>query len=52
MGLLIGILFYCLPSIIAYGRHHRNRSTIGILNVCFGWTGVGWVICLVWALLK
>jgi hypothetical protein len=52
MAVIISILLYFLPSIIAYARQHRNRSTIVILNVVMGWTGVGWIFCFVWALLK
>jgi hypothetical protein len=44
--LLIG--FYFLPSII--GRKKRNRGAIFALNLFLGWTLIGWVVSLVWAL--
>ena len=52
MAFVITVLFYFIPTLIAYGRKHRSRQTVGILNLVFGWTGIGWVICLVWALNK
>lgn len=45
--LLIGApVLYFLPAIIARQRHHRNRTSILILNTAFGWTFVGWIILL------
>jgi hypothetical protein len=46
---LIGIVaLYFLPSIIAHKK--RNKSAIVALNLLLGWTVLGWVIALVWAL--
>ena len=52
MFLFIGLLIilYFLPSIIV--RNKRNASAIVALNLFLGWTFVGWVISLVWALTK
>ncbi len=41
---------YFLPSII--GRDKRNYNAILALNLLLGWTLVGWVVALVWALTK
>jgi len=40
--------FYFLPAII--GRKKKNAGTIFLCNLLFGCTGVGWVVCLIWAL--
>lgn len=46
-----GIAFvHFLPVIIAGSRHVRNFWWIVLLNVLFGWTLIGWVVALVWAL--
>ena len=48
-----GVLFlgmYFLPSIIAYVRKRNNLTAIITLNTLLGWTFIGWVISLVWAL--
>jgi hypothetical protein len=52
LALVCGIAFflfglYFLPTIIA--RHHPNRPSIFIVNLFLGWTLVGWVISLAWA---
>jgi hypothetical protein len=41
--------FYCVPWIVAQCRHHHQTLAIAVLNICLGWTFVGWVVALVWA---
>lgn len=48
--LLIGLFIYLLPCVIAYNRRHNLFATLLVLNIFFGWTFVGWVICLAWSL--
>jgi hypothetical protein len=48
--IVIGLFFYFIPGIVASVRKHRNRTAIGILNLLLGWTLIGWVAALVWAL--
>jgi hypothetical protein len=51
MILVLGMIYF-LPSIIAIFNDHKNFVVIFILNFLTGWTGVGWLITLLWALLK
>lgn len=44
------IVIYLLPSIIAEARGHMNKNSICVINLFFGWTIVGWVLCLAWSL--
>lgn len=46
-GLLV---FYFLPSII--GIHKKNAIALFVFNLFLGWTGLGWVIALVWSLIQ
>ena len=46
----IGLIFYFLPTFVAARRDHRNAGAIAALNFFLGWTFIGWVIALVWAL--
>ena len=48
--MFIGLFFvlYFLPSIV--GQNKRNKAAIFAVNLLAGWTFVGWVIALVWAL--
>ena len=50
--LLIGVavFLYFLPAFIAWGKEHHNAAAIFALNLILGWTLLGWVIALVWAL--
>jgi len=45
--LVIG--FYMLPTLFALARSHRNTTPILIVNLFFGWTILGWIVCLAWA---
>jgi len=47
-GLLI-LLVYFLPSFVARQRRHLRGGTIFLLNLCLGWSGIVWVITLIWA---
>lgn len=48
---IIGLAIYILPTIIAAVR--RSKSLVGILlvNIFLGWTFIGWVLSLIWALI-
>jgi hypothetical protein len=46
---LVAVAVYCLPMIVALVRHHRDSAPILLINLFFGWTVVGWVMCLAWS---
>lgn len=54
MGLaaLIAVLFipYWIPTIVAFVRKHPSKAGILAVNFFFGWTFIGWVLSLAWAL--
>ena len=43
------ILFYFVPTIVAFYRSHHNKVPIFLLNFFAGWTFIGWVASLVWS---
>ena len=47
---VIALLLYFIPTVIAYNKHKKNAGAICALNVFLGWTFIGWVASLVWAL--
>lgn len=47
LHLAVAILLYFLPAII--GRDKRDAAGIFLLNLFLGWTVIGWVIALIWA---
>ena len=50
--LLIIILIYFIPTFIAKKKNHRQKTAIIIVNVFLGWTFLGWVVALVWSVMK
>jgi formylglycine-generating enzyme required for sulfatase activity len=49
---LILVFLYFLPSFIAGLNHKTNVWAIFAFNLLLGWTFIGWVVSLVWALTK
>jgi hypothetical protein len=50
--LLLGPIFlaaYFIPFFIAAGRRHRFSTAIGLINLLLGWTGIGWLAAIIWA---
>jgi Ca2+/Na+ antiporter len=47
--LLVILVIYFMPSIVAKGKEKRNLTGIVLLNLFLGWTFIGWVAALVWA---
>jgi len=49
---LLGIVIlscYFLPSIVAFSRKHLNFMPIFLVNLFLGFTGIGWIVALVWS---
>jgi hypothetical protein len=44
------LALYFLPWLCAQHKHKRNQASIFVLNLFLGWTLIGWVVALVWAL--
>jgi hypothetical protein len=48
--LLFCLALYFLPALIAGGRHLHERTAITMLNLFLGWTFIGWIVALIWAI--
>ena len=48
----VATLIYFVPTIIAFSADHRQRVAICALNLVAGWTLIGWVVALVWSLMR
>jgi len=46
---IISLAAYFLPSLIALVRHHHNKTALMVTNLLLGWTGVVWLVTLIWA---
>jgi hypothetical protein len=52
LTILIIILLYFLPTIIAFYRGKSNWLAIMLVNLFFGWSFIGWFVALIWAVTK
>ncbi|MFS2317781.1 superinfection immunity protein [Maricaulis sp. D1M11] len=46
---LAGLIFGFLPTLIALIRGHHNTFAIFLTNLLLGWTGIGWIVALIWS---
>jgi hypothetical protein len=42
---------YIVPMFVASWRNHKQRKAIAVLTIFGGWTYVGWVVALAWAVM-
>ncbi|MEL3952899.1 superinfection immunity protein [Stenotrophomonas bentonitica] len=49
---LFAPMLYLLPSYEAWRGNHHNLIGVVLVNVLLGWTLLGWVVGLVWSVLK
>ena len=43
------LLIYFMPSVVGFLQAHHKRVAIFELNLCSGWTVVGWIASMIWA---
>lgn len=48
--IVAGLMIYFFPAWVARDRRKANLGAIFALNLLTGWTFIGWVVALVWAL--
>lgn len=49
LTIVVLVLFYFLPTVLAAVRRKRNFMAIAALNLLLGWSVIGWIVALVWA---
>jgi hypothetical protein len=49
LAIIVGLYF--IPYWVALSRMKNNRNAILIVNLIFGWTFIGWIVALVWAVM-
>lgn len=50
--LVLILVFYFLPAVIASKRKTKHGGTIFFINLVFGWTVLGWIAALIWAIVE
>ena len=48
--ILFLVAMYWLPTIMAIVRQVPSVFGIAVFNFLLGWTGIGWIFVLIWAL--
>ena len=43
------LIAYFIPFFVAVGRRHRFSKAIGLINLLLGWTVIGWLAAIIWA---
>ena len=46
------IVIYFVPALIAKLRDTENVEAILLVNLVFGWTMLGWIAALIWAIVE
>ncbi len=46
----LGLILYFAPTIAAAYKKHEHTLWIFLLNLLFGWSVIGWLVSLLWAL--
>jgi hypothetical protein len=50
VGLVMAVAVHFLPTAIAVFRGHHQWGAIAALNLLLGWTGIFWIVALIWSL--
>lgn len=46
IAILVIVVVYFLPTVIAYKRKYKNRMSVLVVDLFLGWTLIGWVVAL------
>lgn len=46
---IAALIIFFLPALIALLRGHDNAFAIFLTNLLLGWTGIGWLVALIWS---
>lgn len=52
-GLLLALVIYIMPSVIALFKNHQHKKSIILLNLVGGLLlGTGWLLALIWCFIS
>ena len=52
VAFIVGFGIYVLPTLLAWGMGSPQRMAITLLDVLLGWTVIGWIAALIWAIMS
>jgi len=50
--IFLAFTFYFIPTAIAHQRRAQHFTGIFLINLVFGWTVLGWIAALIWAIVE
>lgn len=50
--IFLSLILYFLPALIAWYNNDKNTIWIFVLTLITGWTSLGWILALLWAVLE
>ena len=50
--IFLSLVLYFLPALIAWYNNDKNTIWIFVLTLITGWTSLGWILALFWAILE
>ena len=50
VALMIWTMLYFWPTAVALNKKRANTGAVFMLNLFLGWTLIGWIVALVWAM--
>ena len=48
--LVVGAVVYFVPSVVAWRLGVKSSKSIFYVNLVFGWTIIGWIVAMMWAM--
>jgi hypothetical protein len=49
--IILCFVVYFIPTVVSALRHKRNTVPLFLVNLFLGWSGIGWLVVLVWSLM-
>jgi hypothetical protein len=49
LAIILILLLYFLPWLIGLSRRVNSGGALLLVNLLLGWTLIGWLICMIWA---
>lgn len=49
-GFVFCAIIYMAPTVMAWSLHSKGLVWLTTINILLGWTIVGWIVALVWAM--
>jgi uncharacterized membrane protein len=52
VAFIVAVAIYALPVLLAWSMASPHRMAITMLDMLLGWTVIGWIAALIWAIMS